>query len=82
MGPKPMITIEEFVQQALALPKCERADLVSRLIRTLDEGDASEDEAAEAWMDEAQRRAEAVDRGEMEARDWDSFHREIKARLS
>ena len=50
--------------QALLLPIAERARLAHQLLLSLD--NLSEQEMAEVWLDEAQRRAEAIDNGQVE----------------
>ncbi len=51
-------TVEE---QVLSLPVQERAKLAEQLLISLDI--LSEEEAAELWMDEAERRAKEIDEG-------------------
>jgi len=73
----------ELKQQVLCLPQQERAELAEALIRSLDDrsGMVNEEESRQAWMKEAQRRAEAHDRGETSSRDWEEFRDELRTKL-
>ena len=73
---------EDLTQQALCLPHQQRAELAELLIRSLDSDDGlvSKEESRQAWIEEAQRRAEAHDRGETTARDWDDFRDELRSK--
>jgi len=51
-------------QEALHLPVAERAKLAHRLLLSLD--DLSDAELQEVWLDEAERRADEIDRGLVE----------------
>lgn len=68
---------DEIAQQALALPPDDRAYVAELLERSLAAGEFATPEIAVAWIAEAERRAEAIDRGEMPVSDW----REVMARL-
>lgn len=51
-------------EAALELPPDERAELAQKLLLSLD--DPSEEELAETWLSEAKRRADELDRGEVQ----------------
>ena len=55
---------DEALSIALDLPPEERAAIIDKLLRSLDEPDP---QIMAAWMDEAKRRMEAYDRGEIES---------------
>jgi putative addiction module component (TIGR02574 family) len=54
----------EITRTAMNLTGEERAELANRLLTSLDP--TSEDEIAESWLDEAQRRAQDIDDGIVE----------------
>jgi putative addiction module component (TIGR02574 family) len=56
-------TIDELEAAVLQLPPSDRVHLVERLLSSLDD----EDEVLAAWLEEAERRADALDRGESQA---------------
>jgi putative addiction module component (TIGR02574 family) len=66
-------------REALALPVDERAALAKDLLASLD-GDA-EPGAEEAWIEELDRRAQAVANGTATLVDWDDAEKRIRARL-
>ena len=66
---------EELYQKALDLDERERADLVARLIESLDTEVEKGVEAA--WLAEVERRMEDLDSGKAQSIPWE----EIRARL-
>lgn len=70
--------LEDIEAAALQLAPAERAKLAERLLISLDE----DDEILAAWVEEAERRGEAYERGEMEAIDFDESVARLKARLA
>jgi len=69
---------ETLLQEALALPIGERAEVVAELLASLD-GDA--DEGVEsAWTAEIRRRAERVVRGEAKGRPWSEVLEDLERR--
>src|SRR5574337_361281 len=70
--------LEEIEAAALQLAPTERARLAERLLASLEE----DDEILAAWVEEAERRADAFDRGEMEAVDADEAIAQARARVS
>ena len=65
-------------QEALNLSTAERALLADRLLQTLDLEDA---ERLERWGQEADRRLESFERGEIEAVDGPAALAELRERL-
>ena len=68
-------TVDELVAQAEQLPVADRELLVDRLRQTLPTFLDPDIEAA--WIEEIERRLDAMDRGEMRSIPWD----EAKKRL-
>ena len=75
-----MITspLEDMDAAALQLASSDRARLAERLLLSLEE----DDEIVAAWVDEAERRSDAHERGEMQAVDFDESVARLKARLA
>jgi putative addiction module component (TIGR02574 family) len=55
-----------ILNEVLALPVDERAELANRILDSL--GDAPDKERLEAWATETESRLDAIDRGELETR--------------
>jgi hypothetical protein len=72
----PESNIEE---QAARLPHRARARLALTLIESLDPG--KDEDAADLWLDEAERRLEEFDQGAADAMDADAALAEIERRL-
>lgn len=70
--------LEEIEAAALQLAPTERAHLAERLLVSLEE----DDEILAAWVEEAERRADAFDRGEIEAVDFDDAIAQARARIT
>lgn len=70
--------LEDIEAAALQLAPAERAKLAERLLVSLDE----DDEILASWVEEAERRGDAYDRGEMEAIDFDESIAQARARLA
>lgn len=64
-----MSMIHEILNQALTLPKPERAVLVHQLLLSLEPEDFDEDSEA-AWTAEIEARLTAVEKGEFTAVEW------------
>lgn len=60
-------TAQQIFEQALSLPDDERRDVAERLLDTVVR--QTSEEIAKAWDDEAVRRVEAAERGEVQAID-------------
>lgn len=75
----PMANGREILPELLKLPAHERARLATELVQSLDE---SEDpDAAEAWLEELDRRAREVVSGTAKLEDWTEVRRRIELRL-
>ena len=72
------LPLEDIEAAALQLAQSDRAHLAERLLVSLDE----DDEILAAWVEEAERRADAFERGEMEAIDFDVAIALARARIS
>lgn len=70
------MTVYDVEAEALKLPSHERARLAEVLIASLDE----EDEVAEAWADEAERRYEELRSGKVQGIPADEVFAKIRAR--
>ena len=70
--------LEDIEAAALQLSQPERAQLAERLLVSLDE----DDEILTAWVEEAERRADAFERGEIEVIDFDEAIAQARARLA
>lgn len=75
-----MITspLEEIEAMVLQLPASDRSHLAESLLASLSE----EDEILAAWIEEAERRADAYDRGEIETVDFDESIARARARIA
>ncbi len=70
--------LEDIEAAALQLASSDRARLAERLLLSLDE----DDEILAAWVNEAERRSDAHECGEMQAVDFDESIARLKARLA
>lgn len=70
--------LEDIEAAALQLASSDRAKLAERLLISLDE----DDEILATWIAEAERRADAFDRGEMETIDFDEAIAQARARIA
>jgi hypothetical protein len=71
-------SLEEIEAAALQLASADRVHLAERLLESLEE----DDEILAAWIEEAERRADASDRGEMDAIDVDEAIAQARTRVS
>jgi putative addiction module component (TIGR02574 family) len=73
------LTTERILQDALALPDDQRAELATRLLQSLDrDGDP---DAEEEWAIEIERRCAALDAGEAVTSAWHDVRRRIEKEL-
>ena len=72
-----MSSIEQREAAILNLPAADRSRLAERLLMSLEE----DDEIMAAWGAEAERRADAFERGEIEAADFEEAMARARARL-
>jgi hypothetical protein len=73
------MTVEDLEAAALKLDAKARARLAGRLLESLDE--LSPDENESIWVEEAQRRAAALDAGGLSARAAAEVFRAARARI-
>lgn len=69
---------KRVLDQALALPEDERAEVASQLLASLD-GDADADWRS-SWDAELERRVGEIDRDEVTTSTWDEVRAELQAR--
>jgi putative addiction module component (TIGR02574 family) len=70
---------ERILQDALALPDAQRAELATRLLQSLDR--VVDPDAEEAWAIEIERRCAALNAGEAVTSDWSDVRRRIEKEL-
>lgn len=71
--------VKDLLRRAMALPPAERIGLATKLLETVE---GPEDPAWEqAWTAELDRRAQAIDSGEMKCRPWSDVKTELLADL-
>ncbi len=73
MNLKDMVALETA---ALELPRADRVHLAERLIESLD----TDDEVLQAWIDESERRLDAIERGETKTVPFEEVMAELRAR--
>ena len=73
----PLTAFENIKTMALQLPMADRTRLVETLLASLSE----EDEILAEWVEEAERRWDAYERGEMVAVDFDESMARARAKL-
>lgn len=69
---------QQLLDEAMALPPEERAELAEKLLESLDAADQKEIDAA--WAEEAQRRLGAVETGQMGTLPAQEAFRRLKER--
>ncbi len=74
------IPLDELKQEAALLSDAERADLALSLIESLEAG-AGEDGIDQAWLLEIQRRADQIDRGEVQSIPGDEVFARLRAQF-
>ena len=70
---------EQLLQEALALPDDQRAELAVRLLQSLDQ--EIDPDAEEAWAIEIERRCAALDAGETTPSEWHDVRSRIEKDL-
>jgi putative addiction module component (TIGR02574 family) len=68
----------DLLSDALSLPAGERARIAHELILSLDEGE--DPDAADAWVEEIERRAREIDSGAVATEDWSTVRARWAAR--
>lgn len=71
------MTSTALEQSVLQLPKPDRAHLVSLLLDSLDE--TSSTDVQQLWLNEAQRRADDIDRGRVELVSGEKVQQQVQA---
>ncbi|RZU99217.1 addiction module protein [Spiribacter vilamensis] len=71
------MNLQKIEDEALHLPKKERAQLIQRLVLSLES--PSDDELKSDWLLEAQRRGEEIDNGTVQAVSGEDVMRKAKA---
>ncbi len=67
---------EKLLSQVLELPERDRADMAARILESLEK--TADPDVDEAWARELERRAAAVDSGEVVTSDWNVLRRRIE----
>ena len=67
------------LREALSLPPRARADIAGTLLRSLDESDDPNVEAA--WIIELEQRLKDVDSGKVKLMPWETVRRRLRATL-
>lgn len=77
------MTREALLQEALRLPRRERADVAAELLASLDD-ELTDDpqELEKAWAAEIERRARRVLAGESAGSPWEDVEQRIRTRLA
>ncbi len=77
------MTREALLQEALKLPRRERADVAAELLASLDDELADDPQGLEkAWAAEIERRARRVLSGESSGTPWEQVKQRIERRLA
>jgi putative addiction module component (TIGR02574 family) len=69
---------KELLTKALLLPDHDRAELVRMLLESLWGAERTDENIDDAWLAEIERRAAAVDAGDVVTSDWDELRRRIE----
>jgi putative addiction module component (TIGR02574 family) len=70
--------LKEIEEEALHLAPEDRAELAKTLLLSLEE--PGEEDLEKVWAEEAMRRYEEIERGEVEALDFDAVMKELRER--
>jgi putative addiction module component (TIGR02574 family) len=73
------MTVRDLEEAVLHLPLQERANLAQKLLESLDL--PSESEARQAWLREAQRRADEIDRGTVQLVSSEELEQQVQSLL-
>jgi hypothetical protein len=76
-----MNTTTDLLDQVLALPEAERAQITRRLLASLSFDPLIDDDWGSAWQAEIERRLDRLDRGDSSPRDWRVALDDIDTRL-
>jgi len=72
------MSTDDVLAEALRLSRRERARLAEELLASLEEPD---DQVAEAWASELERRSQQVASGEVQTIPWETVRQEIREEL-
>jgi putative addiction module component (TIGR02574 family) len=72
--------VTPLLDEALDLPKDERAELAAKLVASLD--DEPGGDVAKAWEDEIGRRVDRVASGEAQGIPWEQVRDELRRRVT
>ena len=72
------MTKDLLIDLTLSLPRKDRAHLAEKLLASLDD---EQEEIDKAWLEEVERRAAALERGETKVLDGKKALRQLRARL-
>jgi putative addiction module component (TIGR02574 family) len=75
-----IMTRERLISELMNLPPHERADVARQIISSLD--GPSDADAAQAWVQEIERRVREIRDGSVQLADWEDVKARIKARLA
>ena len=77
------MTVDEIVQEALALPHEDRTRVVKEILHSLEPHDAvrAEPEWEQAWDQEIERRVRDLDEGRATAISHEEFQGRVRSRL-
>jgi putative addiction module component (TIGR02574 family) len=74
-----MRNTETLLAEVLDLPEQDRAEVAARILESLEE--SQDDGVDEAWARELERRAAAVDSGQVVTSDWNVLRRRIEREI-
>lgn len=74
-----MLTTNELIDEAISLPVELRAQLVDKLLRSLN---ASQDEIDRLWAIEAERRVAEIESGQVQTTPGEEVFEELRKRLN
>jgi putative addiction module component (TIGR02574 family) len=74
-----MMAIDQFIREALHFPHTERSYIATKLLESLDD---DEHEVSDAWLEEINRRADAVKNGTSKLTPHDQVMAEVREGLA
>jgi putative addiction module component (TIGR02574 family) len=75
------MTLENLESEVLSLPRDSQAALLSKLLEHLAQNNDMDQEIASAWADEAERRDQAMDGGQVPGVPADQVLQKVRAAL-
>jgi putative addiction module component (TIGR02574 family) len=70
---------QQLLAEVLDLPEHDRAEVAARILESLE--DIQDDDVDEAWARELERRAAAVDIGQVVTSDWNVLRQRIEREI-